>query len=356
MHDGKAHGKHLFRNEQMADVGSGIAAADGTITLRIDGTFVQHILGILQIDGAFPGKEPCVPGVSGRHDTIEEVNTTGNRLDNIARSTHAHEVAGLLLGHMRLHGIDDIAHLFRGLAHRKATDGIAGQIHIGNALHVIYTDIVYYSDADITELRAKLFEEEVDGVYISNRMSLHDDVKNIIDDQIKRDFDAINMRGFILDALSQMEGLLRDKYAEYFLGLKAEEREQKIRELVGAIKSRQEACLSRVKRMYKDGDVDKLLHCTALVTLDVVRDALKGMVKEGEQIFGQDSEFAKLQKNRNRWAHDSITLSSDGQRVILANDKEKKEGYGREDFKMMRVSLANVESVIENALSQLELK
>jgi CheY-like chemotaxis protein len=220
----------------------------------------------------------------------------------------------------------------------------------------VYTDMVYYSDASIEDLRTALYEEKVDGVHISNRLSLHDDVKNIIDDQIKRDFDAINMRGFILDALSQMEGLLRDKYAEYFLGLKAEEREQKIRELVGVIKSRQEACLSRVKRMHKDGDVDKLLHCTALVTLDVVRDALKGMVKEGEQIFGQDSEFAKLQKNRNRWAHDSITLSSDGQRVILANDKEKKEGYGREDFKMMRVSLANVESVIENALSQLELK
>ena len=242
------------------------------------------------------------------------------------------------------------------LVDHNLADGQKGASFAKRLRDVIYTDIVYYSDADITELRAKLFEEEVDGVYISNRMSLHDDVKNIIDDQIKRDFDAINMRGFILDALSQMEGLLRDKYAEYFLGLKAEEREQKIRELVGAIKSRQEACLSRVKRMYKDGDVDKLLHCTALVTLDVVRDALKGMVKEGEQIFGQDSEFAKLQKNRNRWAHDSITLSSDGQRVILANDKEKKEGYGREDFKMMRVSLANVESVIENALSQLELK
>ena len=83
----------------------------------------------------------------------------------------------------------------------------------------VYTDMVYYSDASIEDLRTALYEEKVDGVHISNRLSLHDDVKNIIDDQIKRDFDAINMRGFILDALSQMEGLLRDKYAEYFLGL-----------------------------------------------------------------------------------------------------------------------------------------
>lgn len=242
------------------------------------------------------------------------------------------------------------------LVDHNLADGQKGVSFAKRLRDVIYTDIVYYSDADVTELRAKLFKEEVDGVYISNRMSLHDDVKNIIDDQIKRDFDAINMRGFLLDSLSQMEGLLRNKYTEYFLGLKPEEREQKIQELLGAIKSRQATCLARVERIHQDGDVDKLLHCTALVTLDVVRDALKGMVRDGEQILGQDSEFAKLQKNRNRWAHDSITLSGDGQRVVLANDKEKKDGYGREDFKTMRVMLANVEGVMEDALGQLVLK
>ena len=241
------------------------------------------------------------------------------------------------------------------LVDHNLADGQKGASFAKRLRDVIYTDIVYYSDADVKELRAKLFEEEVDGVYISNRVSLHDDVKNIIDDQIKRDFDAINMRGFLLDALSQMEGLLRDKYAEYFCGLKTEEREQKIQQLLRAIKSRQEKSLSRVEQIHQDGDVDELLHCTALVTLDVVRDALKGMVNDGEQILGQNSDFAKLQMKRNRWAHDSITLSGDGQRVILANDKEKRDGYGREDFETMRVLLAKVEGVLKDALGQLVL-
>ena len=239
------------------------------------------------------------------------------------------------------------------LVDHNLADGQKGASFAKRLRDVIYTDIVYYSDTDVKELRAKLFEEEVDGVYISNRVSLHDDVKNIIDDQIKRDFDAINMRGFLLDALSQMEGLLRDKYAEYFWGLRTEEREQKIQELLDAIKSRQEKCLSRVERMRQDGDVDKLLHCTALVTLDVVRDALKGMVKDGEQILGQDSEFAKLQRNRNRWAHDSITLSGDGQRVILANDKEKTDGYSADDFKKLRVQLMALSEELEPVIGKL---
>ena len=85
------------------------------------------------------------------------------------------------------------------LVDHNLADGQKGASFAKRLRDVIYTDIVYYSDADVNELRARLFEEAVDGVYISNRASLHDDVKNIIDDQIKRDFDAINMRGFLLD-------------------------------------------------------------------------------------------------------------------------------------------------------------
>ena len=233
------------------------------------------------------------------------------------------------------------------LVDHNLADGQKGASFAKRLRDVIYTDIVYYSDADITELRAKLFEEEVDGVYISNRVSLHDDVKNIIDDQIKRDFDAINMRGFMLDALSQMEGLLRDKYAEFFQSLSADEREQKIQEMIHVIGARQEKSQERIKKLRANGDVSGMLNCTSLVTLDVVRDALKDLVPDGERILGSKSEFHKLQEGRNRWAHDSISLDKSGQRVILSNDKSHKEGYGREEFEKMRVLLGSVGAELE---------
>ena len=238
------------------------------------------------------------------------------------------------------------------LVDHNLADGQKGASFAKRLRDVIYTDIVYYSDTDITELRAKLFEEEVDGVYISNRTSLHDDVKNIIDDQIKRDFDAINMRGFMLDALSQMEGLLRDKYAEFFQSLSADEREQKIQEMIHAIGARQEKSQERIKKLRANGDVSGMLNCTSLVTLDVVRDALKGLVPDGERILGSKSEFHKLQEGRNRWAHDSISLDKSGQRVILSNDKSHKEGYGREEFEKMRVLLGSVGAELEACVSE----
>ena len=190
-------------------------------------------------------------------------------------------------------------------------------------------------------------EEKVDGVHISNRQSLHDDVRAIIEDQIKRDFDAVNMRGFLLDALSQMEGTLRNKFAEYFQSLDANVRYEKVQELIKKIRSKQESALSRVEKFRDSDNVDGMLGCTALVNLDVVRDALKDMADKGENVLGQKSEFCLLQQDRNRWAHDSISLDASGQRVVLANDKSHPSGYSREDFEKMRVLLGKVGAEVD---------
>lgn len=239
------------------------------------------------------------------------------------------------------------------LVDHHLSDGREGVSFAKRLRNAVYTDIVYYSDADVEELREKLFREKVDGVHISNRQSLHEDVKCIIEDQVKRDFDAINMRGFVLDSLSQMEGLLRNKYAEYFQSLEENVREQKIQKMMQAIKSRQERLIERIEKSHNAGDICEMLNCTSLVTLDVVRDALKELMSEGERILGQESEFCDLQQGRNRWAHDSISLSEDGQRVLLSNDKKHPKGYGREEFAEMRVKLLKVSADIESALTAL---
>lgn len=239
------------------------------------------------------------------------------------------------------------------LVDHHLSDGKDGASFAKRLRDVVYTDIVYYSDEDARVLREKLFKAEVDGVHISNRMHLHEDVKCIIEDQVKRDFDAINMRGFVLDALSQMEGLLRDKYAEYFQSLSADEREQKIQEMIHAIGTRQGKLQERIEKLRAIGDASGMLNCTSLVTLDVVRDALKGLVPEGERILGSKSDFHMLQEGRNRWAHDSISLDKSGQRVILSNDKSHKEGYGREEFKKMRVLLGSVGAELETCVKGL---
>ena len=125
----------------MANIGPAEPAAYGTVALRVDGPLIGHIFGVFQIDGALPGIKPGVPGIPGRHNTVKKVHTPGNRLDDVGRGTHSHQVTGLIHRHIGLYGFYDIVHLLRCFSNRKAADGVAGQIQIRDPLHVLHPEI-----------------------------------------------------------------------------------------------------------------------------------------------------------------------------------------------------------------------
>ena len=80
-------------------------------------------------------------GVPGGHHAVEKVYAPGHRLDDVGGGAHAHEVAGLVHGHVLFHGLDDVVHFLRRLPHRKPADGVAGEIQVGNAFHVVHPDV-----------------------------------------------------------------------------------------------------------------------------------------------------------------------------------------------------------------------
>ena len=83
VHDRKPHGEHLFRLEQVVQIGTGIAPADRAVTLRVDGAVVAGVLGVFQVDAPLPGKQLRVPRVARGHDAVEEVHAPGDGLDDV---------------------------------------------------------------------------------------------------------------------------------------------------------------------------------------------------------------------------------------------------------------------------------
>ena len=99
-----------------------------------------------------------VPSVAGGHHAVEEIHAPGHGLQDIPRRAHAHQIAGLVLGHVLLHRLDGVVHLPVGLPYRKAPDGVAWQIQLRDALHVLDPDVMEHS----TLVDA---EEHLTGVY-----------------------------------------------------------------------------------------------------------------------------------------------------------------------------------------------
>jgi len=142
MGDRQAHTQGLLGLDEVADVGAGVVAAGGAVAGQADGAGILHVLLVEEVDLTLPGEEVAVAGVSGGHDAVEEVHAHVDGLQDVAGCPHAHEVAGLILGHMRLHGVDDAVHLLGGLTHGQTTDGVALAGDLGDLMHMLDTEIL----------------------------------------------------------------------------------------------------------------------------------------------------------------------------------------------------------------------
>ena len=110
MHDAQTLTQHFLGLEKVADIGTGIATADGTFTRGIDGQGIALVAVIVEIDDARMGHEMAVTGVAAGHDAIEKIHAAPHGLDDIFASAHTHQIADLIRRGIGLDGLDDLVH------------------------------------------------------------------------------------------------------------------------------------------------------------------------------------------------------------------------------------------------------
>ena len=82
-----------------------------------------------------------MPGVPGRHDTVEKVDSPGDSLNDVAGGSDAHKIPGFLLRHMGLYRLYDFIHHLGALPYGQATNGVAGQVQLRNPLHMCHANV-----------------------------------------------------------------------------------------------------------------------------------------------------------------------------------------------------------------------
>ncbi|MPM76736.1 hypothetical protein SDC9_123735 [bioreactor metagenome] len=125
----------------MAQVRSGKASAAGTAAALAYGGRVRLVLPVHDVHRPLPGEQLPVPPVAGGHHAVKKVHATGHGLNDVAGGAHTHEIPGLFLGHVGLHRVDDFVHHLRRLSHRKAADGVAVAVELGNFLHMPHPQV-----------------------------------------------------------------------------------------------------------------------------------------------------------------------------------------------------------------------
>ncbi len=80
-------------------------------------------------------------GIAAGHNAVKQIHTAGYGLDDVAGSADTHQIADLVLGHVRFHLTDHLIHHFGGLAHSQTADGVAVQIQVCDLLHVLHAQV-----------------------------------------------------------------------------------------------------------------------------------------------------------------------------------------------------------------------
>ncbi|KJG17088.1 hypothetical protein [Photobacterium angustum] len=214
----------------------------------------------------------------------------------------------------------------------KSENGLSIAYHLRSK---IFTDMIFYSGQIPEELRERLFEKKVDGVFIVHRPSFFDDIEPIVEDHIKKMSDMNNMRGVVMSETSNMDLKLRETFIDKCKALSSESLENSLQELKDRMTRQLKEKQEKVDQLVS---LEEAISNHFITTFDQVRIALKSVSGElGNEILKERSLVHKVQIERNKLAHQKAELTEDG-RMLLHGKKEPYE-YNFDEFKRMRNEL-----------------
>ena len=172
-------------------------------------------------------------------------------------------------------------------------------------------------------------------MYVLNREGMDNDLIQIVQEQVARVFDVSNMRGYILQFMSQVEGALR-------LLLTGEAKDDDIAKKITDTIRTEETSIAD-KRIKKMGVLTSA-ECTEQIasggiSFDRVRSVLTKIRANDKDKLDQKSLLYALQKLRNVFAHRRHRIDQGNHRLYLEGDKTHPDGYSFDDFTKIRIDL-----------------
>ncbi len=214
----------------------------------------------------------------------------------------------------------------------------------------IFTDMIFYSAKATVVMRKKLFDLQVDGVYIVDRTHLHRDAFEIIQDQVKRICDLNSMRGVVLDEMSKLDKKLRLLLIRKFTALDDTQKDTQVQRTSKRFNARAGACKKQADEMSHENFI-KAVEAPLVMEYGCVRDRLDSMGVLKDLPSGLLDILNKMQKLRNELAHQGATLDENKGRIYLEDSSHYTEGFDHAQFMEIRKELRQLATAIE-ALSQ----
>ena len=206
----------------------------------------------------------------------------------------------------------------------------------------IYTDMIFYSGTKGSELREILYNKEIEGVYTVDRSDFVNDAWPIIEDQIKRICDINNMRGVLLDEMSKIDLLMREKYQVEFNKLDQPTQNKQLKKYKENLADRKNSLDKEVTECTNNSFSSDIMK-PIKVEFNIIRNRLKSIIND--EVYCESGELKKKQDLRNKFAHNMAEFNESDGTVKLNGYNDT---YGFNEFTQIRKELIELYDKIKN--------
>lgn len=226
-------------------------------------------------------------------------------------------------------------------------DGLHGEDLAATLRKKIWTEIFYYSaKRTFAALSKGMSKHKVDGVFFAVRRTFEDRLWSIVEAQIKRSCDLNNMRGIVLDTMSEIEVAIRGFLGTRFESFPPEEKSRAIDKLRDVCRERVQGWNAFEDALTEAGFVSALNDYVHF-DFQMIRNRLSHI----DDCFKDGAVLAKLQTLRNKFAHQAAVFDPVENEIVLTDPKTKrKTSFDYAKFKEIRQNLLAVRKELDKVV------
>lgn len=216
---------------------------------------------------------------------------------------------------------------------------IKGEQLAGTLRSKIWTEILYYSAyRDFDALAGGMIQNKVEGVFCAARNNLENKLWSIIESQIMRVCDLNNMRGIVLDSMSEIDSAIRKYFGKLYEQADEERKSVVLRKLKRKFKDRAEETAAFHEALSVESVPVKIFD-HRVVDFQVVRQRLA----DKHECFQDSALLKKLQDLRNKLAHQPSKFNKDKNLIELVDQlSNEADSFDYARFKVIRSQLLSV--------------
>lgn len=230
--------------------------------------------------------------------------------------------------------------------------------------HNIFSDVVFYTGGGVRTIREKANTLGLEGVYFADRQTnFIDKVKTIILTTIKKVQDLNNIRGLVMDEVSQLDKQMEDIIYYYFVEKETDERKKLFHKKITSDieksakrKLENDNCDKKCEHIWRNKDLKDIIPSVAFDTNQKAHTINAILEKEGIDFDLKRDNFYKSYSNdvitmRNNLAH-SVSEIKNGVEVLICKKNGKEIEFKSETCAAIRKELC----VYRDFLSEVSLK